>query len=179
MLRYFWLTKSQPSGVCVEDLFSSMTLFEQNMIIAAIARWMVELFSHRFDAIGSLTSAEGDFKIGPVVMRPFYSDGRSKLTLDRGPFKSAKAYYRACALRELDSAKALFSQDAPASYQHELEDSRLTVERITGLLCDLTNRCQGLDEDDADMAPFSLDIHDIGLKNILVSSVNHTEVVRL
>ncbi|TBU48820.1 hypothetical protein BD309DRAFT_1037610, partial [Dichomitus squalens] len=64
-----------------------------------------------------------------------------------------------------------------ASYQQDLEESRLTVERITGLLCDLTNRCQGLDKDDPEMAPFSLDIQNIGLRNVYLSPENHTEIV--
>ncbi|RPD60113.1 hypothetical protein L226DRAFT_535046 [Lentinus tigrinus ALCF2SS1-7] len=168
----------KPSGTCVESLFPSMTPFEQNMIIAAIARWMVELFQHRFEAIGSLrVDAPNGQRIGPVVMKPFYTDGRSKLSLDRGPFNSAREYYRACAQRELDSSRMLFVQDAPPSYQHELEESRLMVERIAGLLCDLTTRCEGLDDDDPEMAPFSLDIHEIGLKNIFVSPDNPTNIL--
>lgn len=174
-----WLSGlQQPSGICVESVFHSMTPFEQNSIVAALARWMVEIFKHRFEAIGSLRTEESNgFRIGPVAMKPFYADGRSKLSLDRGPFTSARAYYRACAQRELDSSRMLFVQDAPESYQQGLEESRLTVERITGLLCDLTDRCEGLDDDDPDMAPFSLDIHEIGLKNIFVSPENPTNIV--
>ncbi|KAI0749783.1 hypothetical protein C8Q80DRAFT_1163937 [Daedaleopsis nitida] len=169
----------KPSGVCVEGVFPRMTLFEQNMIIAALARWMVELSQHRFDAIGSIGRASDTqtYAIGPVAMKPFYADGRHSLALDRGPFATAKAYYRACAQRELDSSRMLFVQDAPPSYQQELEDSRLMVERIAGLLCDLTNGCQGLDEDDPEMAPFSLDVHEIGLKNIFVSPENPTTIL--
>ena len=156
-----------------------MKPFEQNQIIATIAKWMVDMSTHLFKAIGSLSfDGAGGHRIGPVVTKPFYADGRSKLTLDRGPFESAKAYYRSCALRELDSAKTLFAQDAPESYQHQFEDTRLMVERITGLMCDLTNRCEGLDDDDPEMAHFSLDIHEIGLKNIYVSSEDHSNIVR-
>ncbi|KAI0719316.1 hypothetical protein C8T65DRAFT_636307 [Cerioporus squamosus] len=140
----------KPSGICVESVFPSMTPFEQNVIITALARWMVELFKHRFEAI---------------------------VSIDRGPFASARAYYRACAQRELDSSRMLFVQDAPESYQQELEESRLIVERISGLLCDLTNRCEGLDDDDPEMAPFSLDIHHVGLKNIFVSPENPTNIL--
>ncbi|CDO68951.1 hypothetical protein BN946_scf185000.g94 [Trametes cinnabarina] len=71
----------------------------------------------------------------------------------------------------------LFTQDAPQSYQRDLEESRLMVERIAGLFCDLTNRCQGLDEDDPEMAPFSLDIHNLALKNIFVSPDDPTKIV--
>ncbi|RDX57262.1 hypothetical protein OH76DRAFT_1395054 [Lentinus brumalis] len=168
----------KPSGTCVESVFPSMTPFEQNSIVAALARWMVELSKLRFEAIGSLrTDGKNDFRIGPVVMKPFYVDGRSKLSLDRGPFASARGYYRACAQRELDSSRMLFVQGAPESYQQGLEESRLTVERITGLLCDLTDRCEGLDDDDPEMAPFSLDIHEIALKNIFVSPENPTNIL--
>lgn len=52
------------------------------------------------------------------------------------------------------------------------------IERIPGLLCDLTNRCQGLDEDDSEMAPFSLDIHKHSLKKIYVAAENYTNIVR-
>ena len=156
-----------------------MTSFEWNRIIITIAKWMVDLSDRRFGAIGSLTTdGAGGYRIGPVVMKPFCGDGRSKLTLDRGPFESAKAYYRSCALRELDSAKTLFAQEASPSCQHQFEDTRLVVEQITGFLCDLTNGCGGLDEDDPEMAPFSLDIHEMGLKNIYVSPENHTHIVR-
>lgn len=173
------LKDSQPSGVCLDGVFLTMEPAEQNLVITTIAKWMVEMSAHRFEAIGSLTSdGAGGHRIGPVVTKPFYADGRSNLSLDRGPFESAKAYYRSCARRELDSAKTLFAQDAPASYQHQFEDTRLMVERITGLMCDLTNSCDGLDEDDLEMASFSLDIHEIGLKNIYVSSEDHSNIVR-
>lgn len=138
---------------------------------------MVEEFRHRFDKIGSLTDDSGT--VGPIASKPFYEEGRSRLSLDRGPFSSARAYYLACAQRELDACRMLFAQDAPASYQRDLEDSRMMVERIAGMLCDLTNRCHGLDDDDPELAPFSLDIHDIALKDIFVSPENPTDIVRI
>lgn len=137
---------------------------------------MIELFRHRLSKIGSITDESGD--VGPVSSKLFYNEGRSRLSLDRGPFSSARAYYLACAQRELDACRMLFAQDAPPSYQRDLEDSRLMVERITGLLCDLTNRCHGLDDDDPEMAPFSLDIHDLALKDIVVSPEDPTNIVR-
>ncbi|KAI1796849.1 hypothetical protein LXA43DRAFT_969457 [Ganoderma leucocontextum] len=134
-----------------KGVFPSMTPFQQNIVITTIAKWMVDLYDCRFNAMGSLSSDDaGGNRIGPV---------------------SAKAYYGSCAQRELDSARTVFAQDAPVSYQHQFEDTRLMVERITGLMCDLTNRCQGLDEDDPEMTPFQL-------KNIYVSPENHTHVVR-
>ncbi|KAI0359829.1 hypothetical protein OH77DRAFT_871121 [Trametes cingulata] len=172
-VSYAVYEKSQ--GVCLDAVLPGLSPQQQDLIVARIARWMVELFQHRFDKIGSLTEETGT--IGPVVSKPFYEEGRSRLALDRGPFNTARAYYLACAQRELDACRMLFAQDAPPSYQRDLEESRLTVERITGLLCDLTNRCRGLDDDDPALASFSLDIHDIALKNIFVSPENPTEIL--
>ncbi|KAI0367796.1 hypothetical protein BV20DRAFT_1023845 [Pilatotrama ljubarskyi] len=165
----------KPQGVCLDAVFPDLSPHQQDLIVVQIARWMVELFQHRFDKIGSLAEETG--AVGPIVSKLFYDEGRSRLALDRGPFSSARAYYLACAQRELDACRMLFAQDAPPSYQRDLEDSRLTVERIAGLLCDLTNRCRGLDDDDLALAPFSLDIHDIGLKDIFVSPENPTEIL--
>ncbi|EIW57590.1 uncharacterized protein TRAVEDRAFT_150122 [Trametes versicolor FP-101664 SS1] len=165
----------KPSGTSLDVLFPKLSIHEQDQIVATIARWMLDLFHHRFDRIGSLTDESGS--IGPISSKLFYEEGRSKFSLDRGPFTTARAYYLACAQRELDACRMLFAQDAPPSYQRDLEDSRMTVERIAGMLCDLTNRCHGLDDDDPEMAPFSLDIHEIALKDIFVSPGNPTNIV--
>lgn len=170
------LTVYQPSGTSLDVLFPKLSIHEQDQIVATIARWMLDIFHRRFDKIGSLTDESGG--IGPISSKLFYEEGRSKLSLDRGPFTTARAYYLACAQRELDACRMLFAQDAPPSYQRDLEDSRMTVERIAGMLCDLTNRCHGLDDDDPEMAPFSLDIHEIALKDIFVSPGNPTNIVR-
>ncbi|OBZ72085.1 hypothetical protein A0H81_07592 [Grifola frondosa] len=170
----------KPSGVPLDTVIFSLSPFEQNAIVAQMARWTLEIFKHRFDAIGSLFMDEaGDYRVGPLARRPFYVDGRAKLALDRGPFRTAKAYYTACAQREMDCSRVLFVQDAPPTYQRDLEDTRLTVERIVGLMCDLTDQCQGLDDGDPEVAPFSLDIHDIGLKDIYVSSANRSQITSI
>ncbi|KAI0671775.1 hypothetical protein C8Q78DRAFT_973298 [Trametes maxima] len=167
----------KPAGVLLDTIFSKLTTKQQDKIVADLARWIVELFGHRFDKLGSLINGAGE--VGPTSSKPFLAEGRSRFGLDRGPFTTARAYYLACAQRELDACRMLFAQDAPPSYQRDLEDSRVIVERIAGLLCDLTNRCHGLDDDDPAMAPFSLDIHDIGLKDIFVSRENPTEIVAI
>ncbi|KAI0635963.1 hypothetical protein C8Q77DRAFT_1100644 [Trametes polyzona] len=165
----------KPSGVSLDTMFPTLLLHEQDQIVARIARWMVEVLHQRFDRIGSLNDEAGH--VGPTAAKLFYNEGRSRLALERGPFATARAYYLACAQRELDACRMLFAQDAPPSYQRDLEDSRLMVERIAGLLCDLTNRCHGLDDDDSELAPFSLDIHDIAFKDIFVSPEDPTNIL--
>ncbi|KAI0331874.1 hypothetical protein GY45DRAFT_1300264 [Cubamyces sp. BRFM 1775] len=166
----------KPSGRSLDTIFTELSSQEQGMIVTSLARWMVEGFHLTFPRIGGLTG-DSEATIGPIVSKPFYADGRAKLPLERGPFTSARAYYLACAQRELDACRMLFTQDAPASYQRDLEESRVMVERIAGLLCDLTCRCRGLDDDDPEMAPFSLDIHGLALKDIFVSPENSTHIV--
>ncbi|KAI0833519.1 hypothetical protein BC628DRAFT_1308600 [Trametes gibbosa] len=171
----YYVVFEKLSGTSLDVLFPKLCIHDQDQIVAKIAQWMIELFGHRLSKIGSITDESGD--VGPVSSKLFYNEGRSRLSLDRGPFSSARAYYLACAQRELDACRMLFAQGAPPSYQRDLEDSRLMVERITGLLCDLTNRCHGLDDDDPEMAPFSLDIHDLTLKDIVVSPEDPTNII--
>ena len=144
---------------------------------------MLELFSHRFPSIGSLTfgtsdSTQAPFPIGPIVRAPFYADGRSHFPLDRGPFTSAKSYFLACAQRELDCARHLFVQSASPAYQRELEGTRFQIERCVGLMSDLVSRCEGLDGDDEELRGFSLDVHELGLRNVMVAEGDHSKIVR-
>ncbi|OCH95376.1 hypothetical protein OBBRIDRAFT_767616 [Obba rivulosa] len=159
----------KPSGVPLDTLFFDLPATEQNSLVARIAGWMLESSRHNFNAVGSVFVGEGGIQAGPMIRRSFFLDGRAKLALDRGPFTSARAYYSACAQRELDCCRALFVQDASPTYQRDLNDARLRVERIVGLMYDLISQCPGLDDDDPEMAPFTVDIHHLGLKNILVS----------
>ncbi|KAI0649080.1 hypothetical protein C8Q79DRAFT_491131 [Trametes meyenii] len=167
----------KPAGITLDTIFPKLAAHQQDRIVADLARWILELFGHRFNKIGSLINDAGE--VGPISSKPFLVEGRSRFGLNRGPFTTARAYYLACAQRELDACRMLFAQDAPPSYQRDLEDSRLIVERIAGLLCDLTNRCHGLDGDDPAMSPFSLDIHDIGLKDVFVSRENPADIVAI
>ncbi|KAH9942767.1 hypothetical protein B0H21DRAFT_517618 [Amylocystis lapponica] len=168
----------KPLGVSLDTVFHTLSHFEQNLVVAQVAKWMVELLRHRFDAIGSLILGDQTgHPVGPIVRRAFCIDGRAKLALDRGPFKNAKAYYFACAQRELDCSRVLFVQDAPPTYQRDLDDGRLQVERIAGLFGDLVQRCEGLDEDDPTMAQLSLDIHQLGLKSFFVDSSNSSKII--
>ena len=139
--------------------------------MAELAKYILELFKHRFDKIGSITRNKetGEFEIGRTAHSAFYADGRAGLPLDRGPFDSARAYYLACGWRELDCSRALFVQDASPEYRRELEAAQLQIERIVGMMQDFIARCRGLDEDDSEMAPISLDVHQMPLKSVYVS----------
>ncbi|KAI0787634.1 hypothetical protein C8Q74DRAFT_1315484 [Fomes fomentarius] len=154
------------------DQLSCYALLQKPSDRTTLPRCVVELYLHGFDAIGGLVQDNEYHRVGSVVAKPFFAVERHRLPLDRGPFNSAKVYCCAYAQCELDSS--MFSvEDAPRSYQQ----GRLVVERIAGLLYDLTNRCQGLDKDDSEMAPFSLDVHELSLKKIYVAAENYKKIV--
>ncbi|KZT29748.1 hypothetical protein NEOLEDRAFT_1127559 [Neolentinus lepideus HHB14362 ss-1] len=168
------------AGIPLEALFRTLTSFQQHEIITQVVKWMLELFSLRFNQIGSLYQQEdGEITVGPMTRSIFYLDGRAHLDLDRGPFSTAKAYYLACAQRELDSSRVLFTQDTSADYQRNVEEMRLQVERTVGLMSELVNQCRGLDDDDPTMSPFSINLHRLSLKNIFVSPDEPSRIVCL
>ena len=110
----------------------------------------------------------------------FYIEGRSALSIDRGPFATARAYFLACAERERAATRALFPQGAPAGaeYQALLAETQDIVERAVTLLIELVRRCEGLDSADPELARYALDLHELGLKNIIVASDDPTRIVR-
>jgi len=110
----------------------------------------------------------------------FYIEGRTTLSIDRGPFPTARAYFLACAERERAATRALFPQGAPAGaeYQALLAETQGIVERAVTLLIELVRRCEGLDSADPELARYALDLHELGLKNIIVASDDPTRIVR-
>ena len=110
----------------------------------------------------------------------FYIEGRTALSIDRGPFPTARAYFLACAKRESAATHALLPEGAPAGaeYQALVAEMRDIVERAVTLLVELVQRCEGLDSADPELARFALDLHELGLKNIIVAPNDPTRIVR-
>jgi hypothetical protein len=155
---------------------------EQDAVVAQIARWTAKLLRHRFNAIGSLyPDTQDGYFVGPILSRPFLVDGRARLELDRGPFASAKEYLLACTQREITCAKGLVAQNnaasEPSQYRRDEEACLQQVEQSMTMLSNLIARCKDLDTDDPELAPFSLDIHESGMKNFIVSEQDHAKVV--
>jgi hypothetical protein len=181
---------------------------------------MLEVFALRFDRIGSLypiLDNPGEVLVGSLITPPFYKHGRADYPLDRGPFGSVRAYFEACAQREVDSARLASTpryvqqqsssltsssylrdlanaeaqrsnqrseeQSSPSvprssvEYQRVVEEERVNVERSMSLFARLIDRCEGLDELDPDMAPFSLDIHGLSLRDVTVSPTDSSQIV--
>ena len=159
-----------------------------------IAQFMIELSHLSFPAIGSMVlpqpcdptaspapapSSPALPPLGPLTHPCFYVEGRSALSIDRGPFPTAHAYFLACAERERAATRALFTQGAPAGaeYQALLAETQAIVERSVTLLIELVRRCEGLDNADPELARYALDLHELGPKNIIVASDDPTRIV--
>ncbi|KAI0322747.1 hypothetical protein OF83DRAFT_1048505 [Amylostereum chailletii] len=156
-------------GVRLDTVFHTLPQETQDSLVSQLARYILELSNHTFPAIGTKPPSSTNtpaYPLGPLAHPSSYTDGRAALPLSRGPFPSTHAYLLACAQRERDAARALFTQGASDAYQRELEDAQLRVERAAGLLCELVRGCPGL-EDQGNV--FRLDVHEIGLKSVLVS----------
>ena len=118
--------------------------------------------------------------LGPLTHPSFYIEGRAALSIDRGPYPTARSYFLACAERERAATRALFTQGAPAGaeYQALLAETQGIVERAVALLIELVRRCEGLDSADPELARYALDLHELGLKNIIVAPDDPTRIVR-
>jgi len=117
--------------------------------------------------------------LGPLTHPCFYVEGRTALSIDRGPFPTVRAYFLACAERERAATRALFPQGAPAGaeYQALLAETQSIVERAVTLLIELVRRCEGLDSADPELARYALDLHELGPKNIIVAPDDPTRIL--
>ena len=184
----------QVSGIRLDTIFDELPAESQDALVTQLAQFMLELSHLSFPAIGSITlprSADATVPsppstppalppLGPLTHPSFYIDGRTALSIDRGPFPTARAYFLACAERERAATRALFTQGAPAGadYQALLAETQAIVERAVTLLIELVGRCEGLDGADPELGRYALDLHELGLKNIIVARDDPTRIVR-
>jgi hypothetical protein len=189
----------QVSGTRLDTIFDDLPAESQDALVTQLAQFMLELSHLSFPAIGSIVlprSADPSIPsssppspstplalppLGPLTHPCFYIDGRTALSIDRGPFPTASAYFLACAERERAATQALFTQGAPAGpeYQALLAETQATVERAVTLLIELVRRCEGLDGADPELGRYAIDLHELGLKNIIVARDDPTRIVRL
>ena len=122
----------------------------------------------------------GSFALGPPTHPCFCVEGRTALSIDRGPFPTARVHFLACAERERATTRALFAQGTPAGAECYalLTETQAIVERAVTLLIELVRRCEGLECADPELARYALDLHGLGLKNIIVASDDPTRIVR-
>ena len=106
-------------------------------------------------------------------------EGRITLSIDRGPFPTAHAYFQACAECEHAATHALFTHGvlAGAEYQALLTETQGIVEHAITLLIELIRRCEGLDSADLELAWYVLDLQKLRLKNIIIVPDDPTCIV--
>lgn len=185
----------QAPGVRLQDVYEHLSLYDKHRIVTQVATWMVQLFNNRFEESGSLYSdGEGDFFIGPITADPFCAGARASMDMDRGPWSTSTEYetpartssatkltllryFFACAQRELDLARSLDGPGTSAEYQGMLDREKQAVERSMDLLVEIVIRCNCLDEDDPELAPFAIDLDDFGPRNIFVDPEQPSEIV--
>lgn len=169
------------SGSTLDSVLLDLSQNDQDALVAQLARWAARLSKFRFSSIGSLyPGKEENYVVGPIVKKRFFSEGRVRLSsLDRGPFKSVKDYLLACMQREIDCSRTLTAQDASLAYQRDLEECRIQVEQSMAIMEGLIQTCPGLEDDlgEGGLTPFSFDIHDIDLKDVIVSSDDPSRII--
>ncbi|KAI9512064.1 hypothetical protein F5148DRAFT_1165954 [Russula earlei] len=183
------------AGVRLDTIFEDLPAESQDSLVSQLARFMVDLSHVSFPAIGSIVlpqphdpsapsqppSSPDLPPLGPLTHPCFYIEGRTALSIDRGPFPTARAYFLACAERERAATRALFTQGAPAGaeYQALLAETQAIVERAVTLLIELVRRCDGLDSADPELARYALDLHELGPKNVIVAPDDPTRILAL
>ncbi|KAH8994892.1 hypothetical protein EDB92DRAFT_239679 [Lactarius akahatsu] len=184
------LLEKVSGGVRLDTIFDDLPAEVQDSLVTQLAHFMLEASHLSFPAIGSIllpqspgpaTDPAAVPPLGPLTHPCFYVDGRNALSLDRGPFPTARAYFLACAERERAATRALFASGvgapAGAEYQALLADTHALVERAVTLLIELVRRCEGLDGADAELARYSLDLHELGPKNVIVAPDEPTRIL--
>ncbi|KAH9002921.1 hypothetical protein EDB86DRAFT_3073417 [Lactarius hatsudake] len=182
------LLEKVSGGVRLDTVFDDLPADAQDSLVTQLAHFMLEASRLSFPAIGSIllppspaTDPAAVPPLGPLTHPCFYVDGRNALSLDRGPFPTARAYFLACAERERAATRALFTSGAGApagaEYQALLADTHALVERAVTLLIELVRRCEGLDGADAELARYALDLHELGPKNVIVAPDEPTRIL--
>ncbi|KZT53240.1 hypothetical protein CALCODRAFT_520163, partial [Calocera cornea HHB12733] len=165
-------------GVLLSTIWTTLSRYDKRKIVEQVAEWMVELFNHRFDEMGSLYwDGTLEFFIGPMVSDAFCGGARGPLELDRGPWHTTTDYFFACAQRELDLSRSLDAGNASAQYKMMISVQRDAVEQSMDLLVDIVTRCRCLDDDDPDLAPFAIDLEDFGPRNLFVDPDEPSTIV--
>ncbi|EER39391.1 phosphotransferase enzyme family protein [Histoplasma capsulatum H143] len=153
-----YIIMEEAKGKQLTHLWEQMDLEEKKRIIDDIVTIEQKLLSFSFSFLGSLyftcdsfpgceaaevlgdvpTTIKEDIKrrfvIGPTAIREFWEKERSLLTIDRGPWKSAKEYVEAIAHREMAYMSKVSPSCAQVSGYVKLSQAQLSPQEHTQLL---------------------------------------------
>jgi hypothetical protein len=79
---------------------------------------------------------------------------------------------------DLAALVTAFNQAQLSLNQHAFPQVTIYCERAVTLLIELVHRCEGLDGADPELGRYALDLHELGLKNIIVARDDPTRIVR-
>src|SRR5258708_30445676 len=116
----------QVPSVNLTSIYHDIPSLQKEALVTKIARWILDLYHLRFDKIGSLHSTEDQntVTVGPISTDVWNVDGRARIEeIDRGPWLTARDYFKACAQRELECLKPLLTQEASEGYKRTVEES--------------------------------------------------------
>jgi hypothetical protein len=100
-----------------------MTLERKVAVVRQVADWSHQLYSLKFDAIGSLYRQWNpdepeflEFKVGPSVSWSFWGPWRHEYKVPRGPFSSLAEYYNALVMTTLAEVQDPRQRDLAREY---------------------------------------------------------------
>jgi hypothetical protein len=79
---------------------------------------------------------------------------------------------------DLAALVTAFNQAQLSLNQHAFPQVTIYCEHAVTLLIELVRRCEGLDGADPELGRYALDLHELGLKNIIVARDDPTRIVR-
>ncbi|KMP06014.1 hypothetical protein CIRG_05695 [Coccidioides immitis RMSCC 2394] len=142
-----YILMEEAKGRQLTEVWGDMELEDKKIIIEDIVALEQKLLSVSFSLLGSLYFAEDSFPgceaaevssdvpidlkddvrrrfvIGPTALREFWENERSQLSIDRGPWKSARDYVEAIAHREI-AYISQYSSSAATSVPGYLKQSK-------------------------------------------------------
>ncbi|KAF8339567.1 uncharacterized protein EI90DRAFT_2907581, partial [Cantharellus anzutake] len=176
-----FIATEKVQGVNLQSVYHEIPSLQKEAIVTKVARWILELYHLRFDKIGSLHLLPEDpssAAVGPISTDVWNINGRARIEgIDRGPWPTAKDYFKACSQRELDCLKPFLTQEGSEEYKRTVEESRIQVEYSMELMDRIIDNCEGLDEDDPYFAPFAVNARAFELENIFVSEDDFSKIV--
>jgi hypothetical protein len=173
------------SGVPADSVLKSLSHDAVKRLIAEVAKYSHEMFSHRFEQAGSLyhSSTSDKFFVGPIISTPFYRalDGfvridnaslLSALSHFRGPFGTVSDYLSSWIRAEL----FLLSQN-PSTLLSELngnperlQQGQRVLEKVKELCAIYPGDIPVYEGATTPVQRFSLKLDDFRLSNIMVRS---------
>ncbi|KAI1983645.1 Phosphotransferase enzyme [Ophidiomyces ophidiicola] len=116
-----YIIMEKAAGSCLSNVWPTLNNQQKRDIIQAVVKFEIKFLSNPFGGIGSLyypkdvprgtkvipaaslNKAYSRWILGPTTDRRFFDDDKGKLSLDRGPWRTAHEYVGAVCRREMEA----------------------------------------------------------------------------